>query len=77
MESRVSKSHFKAHALEILRHVETTGEQVIVTDRGRPTLVVRRYAGEARDPRQVLKGSVLRYDDPFLPVDEEAWESVG
>src|SRR5687768_11388589 len=34
-----------AHVLEILRRVETTGEAVIVTDRGRPMVRVEPYFG--------------------------------
>jgi antitoxin (DNA-binding transcriptional repressor) of toxin-antitoxin stability system len=34
--NRVSKSQFKARALEFFRQVETTGEPLIVTDHGEP-----------------------------------------
>jgi antitoxin (DNA-binding transcriptional repressor) of toxin-antitoxin stability system len=74
--TRVSKSRFKAQALEIFRRIESTGEPVIVTDRGEPTLVVRRYVGQGADARARLKRSVLRYDDPFEPVDTGDWEAV-
>ena len=40
MEKRVSKTVFKAKACEFLRHVETLGETVIVTDRGEPVASV-------------------------------------
>lgn len=76
MESRISKSRFKAQALEIFRRVETTGEPVIVTDRGRPSLIVQKYAAGQTDARARLKGSVLRYDDPFSPVADDAWEAL-
>ncbi len=33
---RVSKSKFKAQALEYFREVERSGREMIVTDRGRP-----------------------------------------
>ncbi len=76
MDTEVSKSKFKAHALEIFRRVEATGEPVIVTDHGTPTLIVRKYQGDAVDARERLKGSVLRYDDPLAPVAEEDWEAL-
>lgn len=75
MQSEVSKSRFKAHALEIFRRVETTGEPVIVTDHGTPTLIVRKYVGSARSVRDRLKGSVLRYDAPLEPVGDSDWDA--
>jgi antitoxin (DNA-binding transcriptional repressor) of toxin-antitoxin stability system len=76
METQISKSKFKAHALEIFRHVETTGEAVIVTDHGAPAVIVRKYTGTTVDVRAKLKGSVLRYDAPFAPVADDAWEAL-
>jgi antitoxin (DNA-binding transcriptional repressor) of toxin-antitoxin stability system len=76
MVSRVSKSRFKAQALEIFRRIESTGEPVIVTDRGEPTLVVRKYVAQGQDARARLRGSVMRYDDPFEPVGTDDWEAV-
>ena len=35
---RVSKSQFKAHALELFRQIEASGEPLVITDHGRPTL---------------------------------------
>jgi antitoxin (DNA-binding transcriptional repressor) of toxin-antitoxin stability system len=72
----ISKSRFKAQALEIFRRIETTGEPVIVTDNGTPRLVVHKYLGNATDVRGKLKGSVLRYDDPFAPVADGDWASL-
>jgi antitoxin (DNA-binding transcriptional repressor) of toxin-antitoxin stability system len=73
---QVSKSEFKARALEYFRLVESSGESLIVTDHGKPTLEVRPYQQEVkRDPLDVLKGSVLRYDDPMEPVGEDDWEA--
>jgi prevent-host-death family protein len=74
MEIQISKSKFKAHALELFRHVETTGEAIIVTDHGAPAVVVRKYTGTVADVRAKLKGSVLRYDAPFAPVADDEWE---
>jgi antitoxin (DNA-binding transcriptional repressor) of toxin-antitoxin stability system len=75
---QVSKSRFKARALELFRQVETSGEPLVVTDHGRPTLEVRPYrpAQPAADPLEELRGSVLRFDDPFAPVGENDWEAL-
>ncbi len=35
---RVNKTEFKAKALEYLRHVENSGEPLVVTDHGQPTI---------------------------------------
>lgn len=74
MGIQVSKSQFKARALEIFRQVETSGESVVVTDHGQPTLEVRPYRPLMRPPLDVLRGSVLRYDHPTAPVAEDDWE---
>jgi antitoxin (DNA-binding transcriptional repressor) of toxin-antitoxin stability system len=72
----VSKSEFKAKALEFFRQVEASGESVIVTDHGKPALEVRPYRGIERNPLDVLRGSVVRYDNPTEPVAEGEWEAA-
>lgn len=74
--SEVSKSGFKAHALEILREVEKTGQPVIITDRGRQALLLKKYVARKASPLQLLKGSVLRYDNPLAPVAEDEWDML-
>ncbi|WP_323072524.1 type II toxin-antitoxin system Phd/YefM family antitoxin [Mycetohabitans endofungorum] len=73
--NQVSKSEFKAKALEFFRQVEASGESVVVTDHGKPTLEVRPYRNHERSPLDVLRGSVARYDDPTEPVDVE-WDAA-
>ncbi|KAF3997180.1 type II toxin-antitoxin system Phd/YefM family antitoxin [Glaciimonas immobilis] len=74
--NRVSKSQFKSRALEFFRQIETSGESLIVTDHGKPTLEVRPYRNTARKPLDILRGSVVRYDNPTDPVAEDAWEAA-
>ena len=76
METEVSKSLFKAKALEILRRVEATGEPVLVTDHGKPTIEVRRHRSLERSPLDLLRGSVVEYLDPTEPVGEQDWEAL-
>ncbi len=76
LESEVSKSQFKAKALEILRRVEATGEPVLVTDHGKPTIEVRRHRSLERSPLDLLRGSVVDYLDPTEPVGEQDWEAL-
>jgi len=73
---KVSKSQFKSRALELFRQVESSGERLIVTDRGAPALEVRRYVEHVRAPLEVLRGSVLRYDRPTDPVADEEWDAL-
>lgn len=74
--NQVSKSEFKARALEFFRQIEASGESVIVTDHGRPALEVRPYRGVERNPLDVLRGSVVRYEDPLEPIGEHEWEAA-
>ena len=43
MTTTISKSRFKPRALEYFRRVETTGEELVITDRGRPVAKVVPY----------------------------------
>ena len=72
---RVSKSEFKAKALEYFRLVESTGERMIVTDHGKPVLEVRRYENASTTPLEELRGSVLFCEDPFEPLGEDEWQA--
>lgn len=76
MGVQVSKSQFKAKALEFFRQVEDSGEPVVITDHGQPKLEVRPFKPVARHPLEVLRGSVLRYDNPTAPINEDDWEAL-
>jgi hypothetical protein len=76
MEKSVSKSRFKARALEYFRFVEKTGKPVVVTDRGKPRIKISLYEPLVDDVREQLKGTVLLYVDPLEPVGLEEWEAV-
>ena len=67
MATTVSKSRFKAHALELFRQVERTGKPITITDRGKPVLRLVPYR---EDPQAVVK-----YRAPTKPVGEDEWES--
>ena len=73
---QVSESEFKAKALEFFRQVESSGESLIVTDHGRPALELRPYSDASRDPLEILRGSLLRYDNPLDPVGDDDWEAA-
>jgi len=72
----VSKSEFKAKALEIFRKIEASGVSVIVTDHGKPALEVRPFRDARSNPLDVLRGSVARFDNPTDPVADGDWEAA-
>ncbi len=72
---QVSKSEFKARALELFRQVESSGQSLIVTDHGEPTLEIRPYRAVKRSPLELLRGSVILYVGPTAAVGEDEWES--
>ncbi len=73
---RVSKSQFKAKALEYFREAEVSGEPIIVTDIGVAKLEVRPFRPGDRRPLDALRGSVLAYAAPTEPVGDEDWDAV-
>lgn len=73
---QISKTEFKAHALEIFREIEKNGQPRIITDHGKPTLEVRKLRQGKVDPLELLKGTVLSYKSPTSPVVENDWESA-
>lgn len=76
MHTEISKSQFKAKALEFFRQVEASGEPLIITDHGQPKLEVRKLEERSRHPLDILRGSVLRFDHPTEPVADDDWEAA-
>lgn len=76
MERMVSKSTFKARALEYFRQVEETGEEFTITDHGQPVLKVIPYSPNSEGALKVLRNSVLKYEDPMEPVVLEDWKAL-
>lgn len=73
-QEHVTKSQFKARALEYFRKVESSGKALVVTDRGQPVIEIRRYRSDRRSPLDTLRGSVIEFKDPFEPVAQDDWE---
>ena len=74
--STVSKSRFKARALEYFRQVQQTGRELVITDRGVPVLKLVPYRADPRAALRVLRDTVVRYETPMEPVDSDAWASA-
>jgi len=73
---RISKTEFKAHALEVLRNIEKSGQSRIITDRGKPTLEIRKLRKQKASPLELLKGSIVKYEDATAPVADDDWENA-
>jgi antitoxin (DNA-binding transcriptional repressor) of toxin-antitoxin stability system len=75
-KEQITKSEFKARALEYFRQVEKSGQTVVVTDRGQPKIEIRPYRADHRSPLLRLKGSVVEFRAPTDPVAADDWEAL-
>jgi antitoxin (DNA-binding transcriptional repressor) of toxin-antitoxin stability system len=73
---QISKTEFKAHALEVLREIEQSGQSRIITDHGKPTIEIRKLRQRRMNPLEVLKGTVLKYDAFDEPVGADNWQNA-
>lgn len=71
----ISKSRLKPRVLQILREVQESRKEIIVTDRGRPVVRILPYADKPKEVLKNLKGSVLEYTDPTEPVEVD-WNTL-
>jgi antitoxin (DNA-binding transcriptional repressor) of toxin-antitoxin stability system len=74
--NQVSKSRFKAHALELFRQVEASGHPIVITDRGIPVLKLSPYKEDPDAMLEELRGTVVELEKPFEPVGLEDWETL-
>ena len=80
-QQTVSKSQFKAQALEYLRMVEKQKTPLIITHAGKPVAKVIPYKeNQESDQEAILKslrGNVLKYEDPTEPaIDPGDWDML-
>ena len=75
MDATVSKSKFKARALEYFREVQRTGKALIVTDHGKPVVKIVPFREDPDATFRELRETVVRYEAPTEPVGER-WESA-
>jgi len=73
---QISKTELKAHALEVFREIEKSGKSRVITDRGRPTLEIRKLRQQQMEPLEVLKGTVVKFEAATAPVAEDDWENA-
>ncbi len=75
MAQTISKSRFKAQALELFRQVERTGKPIVITDRGTPVLTLTPYREEPNAALSLLRESVVKPTSPTRPVGATDWEA--
>ncbi len=73
---QISKTEFKAHALEVLREIERSGKSRIITDHGKPTIEIKKLRQRKKSPLETLKGTVLKYDAFDEPVGTDDWHNA-
>ncbi len=78
MSKRVGAAEFKAACLRIIDQMNRDHEPVTITKRGKPVAVLT----PVREPSKrhsiigAMRGSVLRFDDPFSPAaDPGDWKA--
>ena len=74
MSKTIPAAEFQAKCLRVINEMSEDGEPVTITNRGRPVALLSpvRPEGEDRSIIGALKGTVLAYDDPFLPALDPA-----
>ncbi len=77
MTNTISKSKLKARMLEIFRQIEESGDELIVTDHGRPVLKIIPIKKRATVEEVFgdLQGKVQYFEDINTPTLSE-WDDV-
>ena len=68
---QVSAAEFKAKCLRIIKEMNSDGQPVTITKRGRPVAVLSPMPGsDEKLPAFIgmMRGTVLEYEDPFEPA---------
>ena len=66
----IAAADFKATCLELMDRVRETRTEYVVTKHGRPVAKLVPYTDPERKPfLGSMKGTVLKYERPFDPID--------
>lgn len=73
MTATISKTKLKARMLQIFRELEENGEELIVTDRGRPVLRVVPFQPKitVEDAFADIYGQIEFLEDPNAPTSDD------
>ncbi len=73
----VSKSKFKAGALDYMRLVESSKKPLIITHFGKPVInITPHIEPQKKSNLYALRGTLLKYERPMDPVGLEDWEAL-
>ena len=79
MGKSLGAAEFKATCLRVIKQMDRDREPVIITNRGRPVAVLSPPPASRERPSILgaMRGSVLEYEDPFLPAtDASDWTAA-
>lgn len=70
----IAAAAFKARCLQLMDRVRETGQEYVVTKHGQPVAKLVPYTARTRRPLfGSMKGTVLKFERPFDPVEGE-WD---
>lgn len=79
MPKTIGSAEFKAKCLRVIDKMNRDHEPVTITKRGKPVAVLSPVKADDK-PASIwgaMRGTVLRYDDPFAPaVDSAEWNAA-
>lgn len=79
MGKTIGAAEFKAACLRVIDTMNRDHEPVIITKRGKPVAMLTpvKEPGKRRSIIGAMRGTVLRFDDPFSPAaDQDEWNAV-
>ncbi len=66
---QISKTEFKAHALEVLRDIEQSGQPRVITNRGKPTVLPGEFHQDPAD--RMIVATARKLAVPLVTADEK------
>jgi prevent-host-death family protein len=76
MPLSVTKAKLKPQLLKYLRDVQNTGQELIITDRGKPVLKVVPLRQNPEEALRWFRGRLTKYVDPLAPVGLDDWQDL-
>ena len=79
MKKKIAAAEFKAKCLRVIEQMNRDHQPVTITKRGQPVAVLSPVKPDDKPASLwgAMRGTVLRYDDPFAPaVDPDEWNSA-
>ncbi len=68
LRMKISKSKLKSKLFNYLRKVTKTGQELVITERGKPVLKILPIHNIEKDPLMSLVGMVEKFEAPLEPV---------